>query len=148
MWQYRGTLAIGLSLSLVSRLSSFVLPWSAKALMDTVIAKHRADLLHSIAAATGVATLIQAVTSFGISQVVSLAGQRAITKMRRTVQAKVLRLPVSFFDATQSGVLISRVMSDAEGVRNIIGTGIIQLLGGLVSVTLGICAGCSTSTGT
>ena len=138
MWEYRVTLAIGLSLALVSRLASFVLPLSTKALIDKVIALHRADLLGPIAAATAVATLVQAATGFAISQVVSLAGQRAITKMRRTVQAKVLRLPVSFFDATQSGVLISRVMSDAEGVRNIIGTGVVQMLGGLVSVTLGI----------
>jgi ABC-type multidrug transport system fused ATPase/permease subunit len=138
MWEHRGTLAVGLSLALVSRLASFVLPLSTKVLIDKVIGQHRADLLGIIAGATAAATLVQAGTSFAISQVVSLAGQRAITRMRRTVQAKVLRLPVSFFDATQSGVLISRVMSDAEGVRNIIGTGIIQLLGGLVSVTLGI----------
>jgi ABC-type bacteriocin/lantibiotic exporter with double-glycine peptidase domain len=140
MWDYRSTLAIGLSLALVSRLASFVLPLSMKALIDKVYTQHRADLLGVIAGATAVATLVQAATSFAISQVVSLAGQRAITRMRRTVQAKVLRLPVSFFDATQSGVLISRVMNDAEGVRNIIGTGIVQLLGGLVSVTLGIAA--------
>jgi subfamily B ATP-binding cassette protein MsbA len=140
MWEYRTTLAIGLSLTLVSRLASFVLPLSTKALIDKVIGQHRPDLLFTIAAATAIATIVQAGTSFAISQVVSLAGQRAITNMRRTIQAKVLRLPVSFFDATQSGVLISRVMSDAEGVRNIIGTGIVQLLGGLVSVSLGIAA--------
>jgi subfamily B ATP-binding cassette protein MsbA len=138
MWQYRVTLAIGLSLTLVNRLASFVLPMSSKALIDKVIGEQRGDLLVTIAAATAVATLIQAGTSFAISQVVSLAGQRAITDMRRTIQSKVLRLPVSFFDATQSGVLISRVMSDAEGVRNLIGTGIVQLLGGLVSASLGV----------
>ncbi|HYV95858.1 MAG TPA: ABC transporter ATP-binding protein [Gemmatimonadaceae bacterium] len=138
LWEYRSTLVIGLSLTLVSRLASFVLPLSTKALIDKVIGQHRPELLWPIVGATAVATLVQASTSFAISQVVSLAGQRAITRMRRTIQAQVLRLPVSFFDATQSGVLISRVMSDAEGVRNIIGTGIVQLLGGLVSVVIGI----------
>jgi ABC-type multidrug transport system fused ATPase/permease subunit len=140
MWQYRGTLAIGLTLTLVNRLAGFVLPATSKFLIDDVIGARRAELLWPLAIAAGVATLVQASTSFAISQVVSLAGQRAITVMRRAVQAKVLRLPVSFFDDTQSGVLIARVMSDAEGVRNLIGTGIVQLLGGLVSASLGIAA--------
>ncbi|HKS06273.1 MAG TPA: ABC transporter ATP-binding protein [Gemmatimonadaceae bacterium] len=138
MWEYRYTLVIGLTLTLVNRLAGFVLPASSKYLIDDVIAKSRTDLLTPIALAAGAATLVQAGTTFAISQVVSLAGQRAITIMRRTVQAKVLRLPVSFFDSTQSGVLISRVMSDAEGIRNLIGTGIVQMLGGLVSASIGI----------
>jgi ABC-type multidrug transport system fused ATPase/permease subunit len=140
MWQYRGTLALGLSLTLVNRLAGFVLPATSKFLIDDVVGQGRADLLIPLAAAAGLATVVQASTSFAISQVVSLAGQKAITVMRRTVQAKVMRLPVSFFDDTQSGVLISRVMSDAEGVRNLIGTGIVQLLGGIVSASLGIAA--------
>jgi ABC-type multidrug transport system fused ATPase/permease subunit len=140
MWEYRGTLALGLTLTLVNRLAGFVLPATSKFLIDDVIGAGNAELLVPLAAAAGVATVVQASTSFAISQVVSLAGQRAITRMRRAVQAKVLRLPVSFFDDTQSGVLISRVMSDAEGVRNLIGTGIVQLLGGLVSASLGIAA--------
>ncbi len=140
MWQYRGTLALGLTLTLVNRLAGFVLPATSKFLIDDVIGKGNADLLIPLALAAGVATVVQASTSFSISQVVSLAGQRAITVMRRRVESKVLRLPVSFFDETQSGVLISRVMSDAEGVRNLIGTGIVQLLGGLVSASLGITA--------
>jgi ABC-type multidrug transport system fused ATPase/permease subunit len=140
MWEYRRTLAVGLTLTLINRVAGFVLPASSKYLIDDVIGKGRADLLYPIAIAAAVATLIQAATSFAISQVVSLAGQAAITRMRRTVQSKVLHLPVSFFDNTQSGVLISRVMNDAEGIRNLIGTGIIQLLGGLVSAALGIAA--------
>ena len=140
MWEYRATLTIGLSLTLINRLAGFVLPASSKFLIDDVINGGRADLLTPIALAAGVATLIQAGTGFAISQVVSLAGQLAITRMRRTVQERVLRLPVAFFDSTQSGILISRVMNDAEGVRNLIGTGIVQLLGGLVSATLGIAA--------
>jgi ABC-type multidrug transport system fused ATPase/permease subunit len=138
MWEYRYTLGIGLALTLINRLAGFVLPASSKYLIDDVIGRSRTDLLMPIALAAGAATIVQAGTTFAISQVVSLAGQRAITIMRRTVQAKVLRLPVSFFDSTQSGVLISRVMSDAEGIRNLIGTGIVQMLGGLVSASLGI----------
>ena len=140
MWEYRATLIIGLSLTLVNRLAGFVLPASSKFLIDEVIGRGREELLGPIALAAGAATLIQAGTGFAISQVVSLAGQLAITRMRRTVQERVLRLPIAFFDSTQSGILISRVMNDAEGVRNLIGTGIVQLLGGLVSATLGIAA--------
>jgi ABC-type multidrug transport system fused ATPase/permease subunit len=138
LWQYRSTLAVGLTLTLINRLAGFVLPGTSKILIDEVIGAGKAELLTPLAIAAAVATLVQASTSFAISQVVSLAGQRAITRMRRAVEAKVLRLPVAFFDETQSGVLISRVMSDAEGVRNLIGTGIVQLLGGLVSASLGI----------
>jgi subfamily B ATP-binding cassette protein MsbA len=140
IWEYRATLATGLTLTLVNRLAGFVLPASSKLLIDDVIGGDRPDLLVPIAIATGAATLVQAGTGFAISQVVSLAGQRAITRMRRTVQERVLRLPVTFFDSTQTGILISRVMNDAEGIRNLIGTGIVQLLGGVVSATLGVTA--------
>ena len=137
---YRGKLAIGMSLMLVNRLAGFVLPYTSKLLLDDVIGKHRSDLLVRLALAGAAATFVQAITSFALSQVVSIAGQRAITDMRRRVQARVLRLPVSFFDSTQSGILIQRVMSDAEGVRNLVGTGIVQLIGSLFtgSIALGV----------
>jgi len=140
MRKHRATLAIGLGLMLVNRLSGFVLPASSKWLIDKVITERRDDLLVPIAVAAGIATLVQAGTSFALSQVVSIAGQRAITELRRKVQARVMRLPVSFFDSTQSGILITRVMSDAEGVRNLVGTGIVQLVGGVVSATLALTA--------
>ena len=138
--KYRGKLAIGMSLMLVNRLAGFVLPYTSKLLLDDVIGKHRSDLLVRLAFAAAAATVVQAITSFALSQVVSIAGQRAITDMRRRVQARVLRLPVSFFDSTQSGILIQRVMSDAEGVRNLVGTGIVQLIGSLFtgSIALGV----------
>ncbi|HEX8724329.1 MAG TPA: ABC transporter ATP-binding protein [Gemmatimonadaceae bacterium] len=136
---HRRSLAIGLSLMVVSRLAGFVLPMSSKFLIDTVIGKHRPALLMPLALAVAGATLVQAVTSFLLSQVVSIAGQRAITDMRKRVQAHVLRLPVAYFDSTKTGIVISRVMTDAEGVRNVVGTGIIQLLGGLM--TAGIAVG-------
>ena len=103
-----------------------------------MIGKHRTDLLVLIALAGGGATVVQAITSFANSQVISVAGQRAITELRRRVEEHVMRLPVSFFDATQSGVLVQRVMTDAEGVRNLVGTGIIQLVGGMVTAAIAL----------
>src|SRR5881227_2623446 len=88
-------------------------------------------LLLPLALAAGGATLVQAITGFGLSQILGVAAQRAITDMRRTVQAYVLRLPISYFDSTKSGILISRIMTDAEGIRNLVGTGLVQLIGGL-----------------
>ena len=138
MWRHRTTLAIGLALTLVSRLAGMVLPASTKWLIDEVIGNRRTELLVPLALASGAATIVQAVTSFAISQVISVAGQRAITDLRRRVQARMMRLPVSFFDATQSGILITRIRTDAEGVRNLIGTGIIQLVGGVVTASLAL----------
>lgn len=138
MWQHRGALSIGLVLMLINRLSGLVLPGSVKWIVDEVLTKGRLGLLTPIAVAAGVATLLQASSSFALSQVISVAAQRAITELRRRVQARVLRLPVSFFDATQSGILINRVMNDAEGIRNLIGTGIIQLVGGMLTAALAL----------
>src|SRR5215212_6270642 len=134
--EHRVSLAIGLALMVVNRLSGFVLPWTSKFLIDDIIGKHQPQLLMPLAAAAVVATIIQAATSFTLSQVVSVAAQRAITEMRKRVQAHVLRLPISYFDSTKTGVLISRIMSDAEGVRNLVGTGLIQLLGGFLTAGL------------
>ncbi|HRQ77319.1 MAG TPA: ABC transporter ATP-binding protein [Gemmatimonadaceae bacterium] len=138
MWQHRGALGIGLVLMLINRISGLVLPGSVKWIVDEVLTKGRLELLTPIAVAAGVATLLQASSSFALSQVISVAAQRAITELRRRVQARVLRLPVSFFDATQSGILINRVMNDAEGIRNLIGTGIIQLVGGMLTAALAL----------
>jgi subfamily B ATP-binding cassette protein MsbA len=138
MWTHRRTLAIGFALMLLSRAAGFVGPVSTKWLMDEVVGKNRFDLLWPLALAVGAAALVQAGTSFALSQVISVAGQRAITELRRRVHARLLRLPVSFFDETQSGVLINRVMNDAEGIRNLIGTGIIQLVGGVLTACLAL----------
>ncbi len=138
VWRHRRSLTIGLLLMLVNRLSGLVLPASSKYLIDEVLAKHRGDLLVWIALGTAVAVLIQAITTFALSQVVSVAAQQAIADMRMNVQKHVLHLPVSYFDSTKTGVLISRIMSDAEGVRNLVGTGLIQLVGGLVTAVIGI----------
>jgi ABC-type multidrug transport system fused ATPase/permease subunit len=138
MWHHRRTLALGMALMLVSRLAGLVLPASAKYVIDDVLTGGRADLLLPLAAAVGLATLVQAVTSFANSQVISVTAQRAIADMRRRVQEHVTRLPVRFFDSTQTGVLINRVMNDADGIRNLVGTGIVQLVGGFVTATLAL----------
>ena len=138
MWVHRTRLAAGFGLMLVNRLAGLVLPATSKFLIDDVIGRRQADLLIPLAAAAGVATLVQASTSFALSQVLGVAAQRAITNMRRAVQAHVLRLPVAYFDQTKTGVLISRVMTDAEGIRNLVGTGLVNLLGGLLSAALGL----------
>ncbi len=138
MWRHRRSLTIGFGLMLVSRLTGLVLPASSKFLIDDVLGKGRTDMLMPLAAAIGVATLLQAITSFALAQVVSIAAQRAITDMRIDVQRHVLRLPVSYFDGTKTGVLISRIMTDAEGIRNLVGTGIVQLVGGFLTATLAL----------
>jgi subfamily B ATP-binding cassette protein MsbA len=138
MWQHRRSLSIGLVLMLISRGAGFVLPLSPKWLIDDVIGKGRHDLLWIIAGAVAAATVVQAITSFALSQVISVAAQRAISDMRRRVLNKITRLPVRFFDEHQTGVLISRVMSDAEGIRNLVGTGIVQLIGGVFTAILAL----------
>ncbi len=138
IWRHRRRLGIGLTLMLISRLAGLVLPASSKWLIDEVVGNRRADLLLPIALAAGAATLVQAVTSFALSQLLGVAAQRAITDMRKRVQAHVMHLPIRYFDSTQTGVLIARVMSDAEGIRNLVGTGLVQLVGGLVTAVLGL----------
>ena len=140
VWAHRTRLALGAILMLINQAMGMVLPASTKFLIDGVIVKQRTDLLWKIALATGVATLVQAVTSFGLSQVLGVAAQRAITEMRKRVQAKIARLPISYFDSTQTGKLISRIMNDAEGIRNLVGTGLVQLVGSFITaiVALGV----------
>ncbi|HSP92024.1 MAG TPA: ABC transporter ATP-binding protein [Vicinamibacterales bacterium] len=132
VWSHRGRLALGLGLMLINRSVGLVLPATSKFLVDDVIGKGRADLLPVLALAAAGATLVQAVTSFSLSQILSVAAQRAIAEMRKSVNDHVMRLPVRYFDTTQTGQLISRIMNDAEGIRNLIGTGLVQLTGGFV----------------
>ena len=131
VYAHRHRLALGFLLLLVNRAAGFVLPAAPKWVIDRVIGNNEPQLLLPLALAAGVATLVQAASGFGLSQILGVAAQRAITDMRRTVQSYVLRLPVSYFDSTKSGILISRIMSDAEGIRNLVGTGLVQLIGGV-----------------
>ena len=138
IWQHRYRLALGMLLMIINRLVGMVLPTTSKYLIDDVVLKHRGELLVPLAIAAGAATLIQAVTSFLLSQILGVAAQRAITEMRKSVQEHIERLPVRYFDSTQTGVLISRIMSDAEGIRNLVGSGLVQLVGGLVTAVLAL----------
>jgi ABC-type multidrug transport system fused ATPase/permease subunit len=138
VYAHRRRLGLGLTLLLVNRVAGFVLPASPKWVIDRVIAQNHPELLVPLALAVAVATLVQAVTGYGLSQILGVAAQRAITDMRRTVQAYVLRLPISYFDSTKSGVLISRIMTDAEGIRNLVGTGLVQLIGGLLTAAVAL----------
>ena len=143
-WQlvkaHRRPLLAGFVLMVIGRLAGFVLPTSSKILIDTIIGEGRSDLLVPLALAAGGAQLVSAASSFGLARIVSVAAQRAIRDMRATVQAHLLRLPVRFFDSTKSGGLISRVMTDPEGIRNLVGTGLINLVGGLFTagISLGV----------
>jgi subfamily B ATP-binding cassette protein MsbA len=138
LWAHRRRLMLGLGLMLVSRLAGLVLPASSKYLIDDVVNGGRSELLMPIALAAGAATLVQAVTSCALGQILGVAAQRAITDMRKRVQARIMHLPVRYFDSTQTGVLVSRIMNDAEGIRNLVGTGLVQLVGGLVTAVMGI----------
>ncbi|MEP7324327.1 MAG: ABC transporter ATP-binding protein [Gemmatimonadota bacterium] len=138
IWRHRRGLGIGLALILVNRAASLVLPGSTKFVVDTIIGQKRGDLLWLVAVAAGAATLVSAVTSFALSQVLGVAAQRAVTDMRRAVQEHVARLPVRYFDSTKTGVLISRIMSDAEGIRNLVGTGLAQLAGSILTAMVAV----------
>jgi len=134
----RGRLAVGLLLLIVNRVCGLVLPGTTKWLLDDVIGKGRRELLMPLLAAAGAATLIQAITSFSLAQVLGKAAQRSITEMRRQVQRHVARLPVAYFDQTKTGVLLTRVMTDAEGIRNLVGTGLVEVTGGLITAALAL----------
>src|SRR5436190_20135836 len=138
IWTHRKRLALGLGLMLVSRAAGLVAPFSTKYLMDDVIAQKHWELLPRLAMAVGLAAIVDAACSFANSQVLGVAGQRAITEMRKDVEAHVMRLPIRYFDSTKTGVLISRIMTDAEGIRNLVGTGIVQLVGSLVSASIAL----------
>jgi subfamily B ATP-binding cassette protein MsbA len=134
----RKLLLLGMLLMAVNRLSGLVLPYSTKYLIDDIIGKHRTDLLTPLVLAVLSATLIQGVTSFTLTQLLSKAGQRLITELRRKVQEHVGRLSVAYYDANKSGVLVSRIMTDVEGVRNLIGTGLVEFAGGLMTAVVAL----------
>jgi ABC-type multidrug transport system fused ATPase/permease subunit len=138
IWEARWRLLLGSILLLISRLAGMVLPASTKYIGDEIFVKQQYWMIKWIALAIGISTLIQGVTSFALSQILGVAAQRAITDMRKRVQAHVERLPIKYFDSTQSGQLISRIMNDAEGIRNLVGTGLGQILGSVVTAAIAI----------
>ena len=138
MRRYRYRLALGLALILVSRLAGLVLPAMTAYVIDDVVPNGRMDELLLLAGIGFAAAVVQSATGFGLSQVLGVAAQRAITEMRKRVMAHVSRLPIRYFDSTQTGVLISRIMTDAEGIRNLVGTGLVQLAGGLLTASIAL----------
>jgi ABC-type multidrug transport system fused ATPase/permease subunit len=134
----RGLLIVGLLLMAVNRVAGFVLPGSTKYLVDDVINKRQIHLLVPLVLAVVGATVVQGLTSFTLTQLLSKSSQRMITELRLKVQAHVGRLPVAFYDATKSGVLVSRIMSDVEGVRNLLGTGLIEFAGGTMTSAIAL----------
>jgi subfamily B ATP-binding cassette protein MsbA len=134
----RWMIALGFLLMAVNRVSGLVLPWSTKSLIDDVIGKRQAELLLPLVSGVLVATVIQGITSFTLTQLLSKEAQRLIAEMRTRVQAHVSRLPVAYCDANKTGTLVSRIMSDVEGVRNLIGTGLVEFAGGLLTAVLAL----------
>ena len=138
IWRHRSRLLLGLTLILVSRLAGLVLPAMSRYILDEVVPAERTGELLLLAGVGLGATVVQSVTGFALSQVLGVAAQRAITEMRKQVMAHVSRLPIRYFDSTKTGVLISRVMTDAEGIRNLVGTGLAQLTGGLLTGSIAL----------
>jgi subfamily B ATP-binding cassette protein MsbA len=132
----RGILLLGLLTMAVNRVSGLVLPASTKFLIDDVIGKKEVQLLLPLVLGILGATLIQGVTSFALTQILGKAAQRLIAELRVRVQQHVGRLPVAFYDANKTGTLVSRIMSDVEGIRNLIGTGLIELIGGIMTAAI------------
>ena len=138
VWQHRHRLALGMVIMVVNRLAGLVLPLTSKYLMDDVVGQQNWDLLPKLAMAAGAATVVDAATSFANSQILGVAAQRAITDMRKAVEAHVMRLPIRYFDSTKTGILISRIMTDAEGIRNLVGTGLVQLTGSILTAIMAL----------
>ncbi|MGC2611137.1 MAG: ABC transporter ATP-binding protein, partial [Candidatus Sulfotelmatobacter sp.] len=133
-----GLLSVGFLLMIVNRVASLVLPYSTKFLFDNVIPKHSLHLLDRLVLVVLGATLIQGITSFSLTQLLSKEAQRLITELRQRVQKHISRLPVAFYDANKTGMLVSRIMSDVEGVRNLLGTGLVDFAGGLLTSAIAL----------
>jgi ABC-type multidrug transport system fused ATPase/permease subunit len=129
----RGMLALGFVLMVINRVSGFVLPASTKFLIDDVISKHHLGGLYRLVGLVLAATIIQGITSFSLTQLLSKEAQRLITELRQMVQKHISRLPVSFYDANKTGALVSRIMTDVEGIRNILGTGLVEIVGAILT---------------
>ena len=140
IWQLirprRALMTLGFGLMIINRVSGLVLPASTKYLVDDVIGKRHLQLLYPLVGIVLVATLVQGLTSFALTQTLSKAAQKLIAELRRRVQEHVGRLSVSYYDANKTGMLVSRIMSDVEGVRNLIGTGLVDFVGGLLTAVI------------
>ncbi|MFZ0734130.1 MAG: ABC transporter ATP-binding protein [Candidatus Sulfotelmatobacter sp.] len=134
----RGLLVAGFVLMVINKIAGFVLPYSSRYLIDNVVTKHQTWILRPLVFSVLIATLVQGVTSFSLTQLLSKAAQRLIAELREEVQKHISRLPVSFYDANKTGALVSRIMSDVEGVRNLLGTGLVDFSGGIVAAGIAL----------
>ena len=138
IWPRRKIVSIGLLLIIIRSLSGLVLPYASKALIDEVIPSKDIYSLTYLLIAVGVALLFQSVSSFSLTRLLSVEAQHLISVLRANIQKKLLKLPISFFDNQKAGALVSRVMSDVEGVRNLVGTGLVQLIGGSITAVISL----------
>jgi len=138
IWRARKRLLLGLPLMFINRISGLVLPYTTKYLIDDVIAQGKTQLLWTLVTVGGIAAIISSTTDYALAQILGIAAQRSITDLRIKLQQHVQRLPVGYFDTTKTGVLVSRVMNDAEGIRNLVGTGLVQLFGGVITSAIAI----------
>lgn len=138
MWPRKNLLLLGLLLIIISRLASLLLPGASKYLMDDVIANGDREMLKTLLFAVAGAIIVQAVTSFLLTRLLSVEAQHLIAQLRSQVQKQIVKLPISFFDNNKSGALVSRIMSDVEGVRNLVGTGLVQLFGGVLTSVISL----------
>jgi subfamily B ATP-binding cassette protein MsbA len=128
----RKIFALGFVLMVINRLCALILPGSTKFLIDNIIGKHQVQWLAPLVGAVLAATLLQGITTFSLTQLLSKSAQRLIAELRQKVQRHIGLLPVSYYDANKSGALVSRIMSDVEGIRNLVGTGLVDFAGGLL----------------
>ena len=138
IWPRRKLVFLGLVLIVISRLASLVLPGASKFLMDDVIVNKDMEMLKTLLLVVAGAIIVQSVTSFSLTRLLSVEAQLLISKLRAKVQKKILSLPISYFDNTKSGELVSRIMTDVEGVRNLVGTGLVQLFGGTLTAIISL----------
>jgi len=138
IWPRRKTLLIGFVLIIFSRVASLVLPGASKYLVDDVIKNSDVQMLKTLLIVVVAAVTVQAITSFLLTRILSVEAQHLISQLRTKVQKKVLSLPISYFDNTKSGELVSRIMTDVEGVRNLVGTGLVQLVGGTITAVISL----------
>ncbi len=138
IWPRRKLILVGLLLVGVNRLCGLVLPASTKYLIDNVIARHDLVMLRKLLGIVFAAILVQAATGFLLTRLMSIEAQRLISIMRADIQRHIIRLPIAYFDSTKTGALVSRIMNDVEGVRNLVGTGLVQLIGGIITASVAL----------
>jgi ABC-type multidrug transport system fused ATPase/permease subunit len=138
IWPRRKIIAFGLILIVISRLSGLYLPYASQQLLDKIVPNKDFNGLIWLIGQVVLAIAIQSVTSFSLTKILSVEAQNLISKLRVQVQRKILSLPISYFDNNKSGALVSRIMTDVEGVRNIIGTGLVQLVGGTITAVVAL----------